>query len=127
MRFDPTRVLKTRTGETMMVEDKPVTLGWLAIFALDNINLDKADGKEMRRRFRIATEIADAVGRGTVTDLKSDEVELVEELVLTAAKRLNHGALVYGQFDAMLAEMRETGKALNDGKGKRNGEAAVEA
>lgn len=128
MKFDPALVLKTRQGESMRVDDKDVTLGWLAVFALDNMNLDKCDGRELRRRFRIATEIQDAADKGALAELKSDEVELIEELVCAAAKRLVNGALVYGQFDAALADMREEGKPSAEGKGKskRNGEVAAE-
>lgn len=106
MQFDPARTFKLRSGEVMKVEDKDLTLGWLAIYALDNVNLDKVDGKEMRRRFRIATEIQDAADHGGMADLKSDEIELIDGLVEMAAKRLNNGVLIYGQFGAMLDDLK---------------------
>jgi hypothetical protein len=87
MKFDTTRTFVTRFNDPIKVEDRELTSGWLAVFAIDNMKLDKADGKELRRRFRLAAEIHD-------------------ELVVEACKRLSNGTNIYGQFSALLEDSK---------------------
>jgi hypothetical protein len=106
MKFDTTRTFVTRFNDPIKVEDRELTSGWLAVFAIDNMKLDKADGKELRRRFRLAAEIQDATEKQQPLDIKSDELELLDELVVEACKRLSNGTNIYGQFSALLEDSK---------------------
>jgi hypothetical protein len=101
MKFNPSIAINTRKGEPMMVDDKtPMTVGWLAVHALDTLN-DNCDAKEKRRRFRLATEIQDALERSAVVEIKSDEIDLLDEVVSKSCT-----TLAYGQFAQAVADMK---------------------
>lgn len=112
--FDPNLPINSRQGDPMKFDGHDMTVGLISIFALDNVNLDKCDKAELRRRDRMATELQDALERNTTVFFKKDEIDLIEDLVMAACKRMNNGTLVYGQFDRLLAELKD---AKPNGKG----------
>lgn len=119
MKFDPSVEIRNHAGEAL--DDGKLTTGQMAIYALDATS-QKADGKTMRRQFRIATEIQAAIDLGTTLEIKEDELELIEERLVDAVKspRLANGTLIFGAFMQAVADMKAE-EADRQGKEKPNG------